>query len=173
MAGSLFDSHATEENGSFCPDTSCAPSFGTLKGTGQVERWGRTCSSSVPTSVLETRPKPMSSCRRTATTRLWAAASGCAWVRVVWRRRLTFRPADSIRSRRPRPSFASVPCAPCASSSVMPSSTRLSIMSLSSPSTTSWACSCAIPPRWAAASTAALASRTFSPPSSRSIPMLS
>ena len=150
-----------------------APSFGTLEDTGQVKRWGRTCSSSVPTSVLETRPKPMSSYRRTATTRLWAAASGCVWVRVAWRRRLTFRPADSIRSRRPRPSFASVPCAPCASSSVMPGSTRLSTMSLSSPSTTSWACSCAIPPRWAAASTAALASRTFSRRSWRSIRMLS
>ena len=34
-----------------------------------------------------------------------AAASGCAWVRVAWRRRLTFRPVDSIRSRRPRPMF--------------------------------------------------------------------
>ena len=37
----------------------------------------------------------MSSYRRTATTRLWAAASGCAWVRVAWRRRLTFRPAGA------------------------------------------------------------------------------
>lgn len=52
-------------------------------------------------------------------------------------------------------------------------STRLSTMSLSLLSTTSWAFSCATPPRWAAAFTAALASRTCFPPSSRSIRTLS
>ena len=30
-----------------CRKTVCGPSFGTLKSTGQVKRWGRTCSSSV------------------------------------------------------------------------------------------------------------------------------